>query len=323
MDYIEIEKLDYNNTFFHFSRIANRNSIQQNGIIAVAGGENEAGDDSKNPTTYFAYGVDGLLKAVDVWIKWEYNRLRWSKDFRISPSEQINDEIMKETYKKVYENFKDRMYYRLDLIEGENPETSDFSFDGIDKKKEHEYSKYLEKMSRYERGTIEWKPHYPNKDMEWMYGAYSDFSNGNIKQDNWNMNTHIGERVIPIDRIKIIQATNGRTDALSIALEIYDKFRKEFPNVDLSRLDDFMSYAIERHKDDKDYQEGMPDIGKREITKEEEEEYQRINKINPQKLGRETTSEMEDTVYTDETDRDMAIQEKLLQQTKDNQQIGG
>ena len=55
---------------------------------------------------------------------------------------------------------------------------------------------------------------------------------------NWNMNTHIGKKTIPIERIKIIEGENGRTDALSIVFEVYDKFREELRDIDLSRLDD-------------------------------------------------------------------------------------
>ena len=64
-------------------------------------------------------------------------------------------------------------YYKLDLVEGKDPETSDFSFDEIDKKKEDEYNRFLEKMEKFEKREINWKPYYPNKDMEWMYGSYS------------------------------------------------------------------------------------------------------------------------------------------------------
>lgn len=75
MNYIKSNELDYEHTFFHFSRISNKESIEKNGLQAVAGGENEAGNDKENPTIYFSYGIDGMLKAIDVWIRWEYNRL--------------------------------------------------------------------------------------------------------------------------------------------------------------------------------------------------------------------------------------------------------
>jgi len=28
-------------------------------------------------------------------------------------------------------------------------------------------------MAKFEKREINWKPYYPNKDMEWMYGSYS------------------------------------------------------------------------------------------------------------------------------------------------------
>lgn len=317
MEYIKSTELDYKNTFFHFTRIDNRESIEQNGLQSVAGGENKAGGDSQNPTTYFAYRADGVLKSVDVWIKWEYNRLRWEKNFKYSPTEQINEEIMKETYQKIYNDFKQRNYYKLDLIEGENPETSDFSFNGIDKKKENEYNRFLQKMTEFERGELQWKPHYPSKDMKWMYGSYSDFNKGNIKQDNWNMNTHIGKRTIPIERIKIIEGENGRTDALSIVFEVYDKFRQELMDIDLSRLDDFMEYARKKYKNDKDYTEGTTDIGRRSVNLLEEKKYQSINQISTQILGEQVIEELADTVLLDEIERTIEHQERKIQQEKD------
>lgn len=314
MEYIKSTSLDFNNTFFHFTRIDNRDSIEQNGLQSVAGGENNAAGDRYNPTIYFSHKADGLLKAIDVWIKWEYNNLRVKKNFKNLPSEQINEKIMKETYQKIYDDFKNRNYYKLDLIEGEDPETSDFSFDAIDKKKEHKYNTFLQEMKKFQKGEINWEPQYPSENMGWMYGSYSDFSNGNIKQDNWNMNTHIGNRIIPADRIKIIEAENGRTDALSVAFEVYDKFREQLNDIDLSRLDDFIKYAREKYKNDKDYAEGSPDIGRRSINLLEEEKYKEINQITTSALGKQVIKEMEDSQLTDETFEIMENQEKQFQQ---------
>ena len=83
-----------------------------------------------------------------------------------------------------------------------------------------------------------------------------------------------------------------------------------------------MSYAMERYKNDKDYEEGMPDLGRRKIDKKEEERWQKVNKIT-QKLGMQVVDELEDTQLEDETERDMDAQEKLLQQTKESQEVGG
>ena len=74
MEYIRSNEIDPQNTLFHFSRIDNRESIEEYGLQAVAGGENEAANDDKNKTIYFSKGIAGILKAVDVWARWEYNK---------------------------------------------------------------------------------------------------------------------------------------------------------------------------------------------------------------------------------------------------------
>lgn len=278
MNYIKSNELDYEHTFFHFSRIDSRESIEKNGLQAVAGGENEAGNDKENSTIYFSYGIDGMLKAIDVWIKWEYNRLaKKSQSEYIPPYKSIDKKLMDKTYEKIYKDFKERMYFKVDLKEGENPKTSDFSFDEIDQKKIDDYERYKREIQKYETGQQKWKPVYPHKVMQWMYGSYSDFTS--FKQDNWNMNTHIGERTISSDRLKIIETSHGRTDALSFAIEAYNNYRNKMRDVDLSRLDDFMKYAQELYKNDKDYEENAPDLGRRAISKAEEQKYQKTNHI--------------------------------------------
>lgn len=117
-----------------------------------------------------------------------------------------------------------------------------------------------------------------------MYGSYSDFRS--IKQDVWNMNTHIGQRVISSDRIEIVESSNGRTDALSLIMEAYNIYRHRLPDVDLSRLDDFIKYAKERYKADKDYEDGAPDLGRKDVSAEEEQKYCRINGIRTSPPGR-------------------------------------
>lgn len=132
-------------------------------------------------------------------------------------------------------------------------------------------------MQKYKTGQQKWKPEYPNKEMLWMYDSYSDFSS--FKQDNWNMNTHIGERTISSNRIEIIETSDGRTDALSFAIKAYNNYREKIQGADLSRLDDFMEYAKRMYKNDRDYEEGSPDLGRCEISKEEEQKYQKTNHI--------------------------------------------
>ena len=94
------------------------------------------------------------------------------------------------------------------------------------------------------------------------------------------------------------------TDGLSIALEIYKKYRSKLSDIDLSRLDAFITYALERYKTDKDYLQDGTDIGRRPVNIEEEKKYQRINQISTQALGKQVSSEMFDIQLTDETEKD-------------------
>lgn len=269
MRYICSKEIDFNNTFFHFSRIDNRESIEQNGLQAVAGGENETGNDKDNKTIYFSKGISGILKAVDVWARWEYDRYVSRSNQKNNYGHQGYDKkIMKEViYKKLYNDFKERQYYTIDLIEG-----VDFEYGDVDVKKMT--------FTRDENGIP-----YPSS--IWKYGPYSDFGtidNPNNKQEDWNMNTKIGERTILSNRLKIIETETGRTDALSFILESYDKYRAMLPeqyNEMFEILDNFITYAKERYKNDKDFADGMPDIGRREINLEKQEYFQKVNKITP------------------------------------------
>ena len=122
-------------------------------------------------------------------------------------------------------------------------------------------------------------------------------------QETWNMNTHVGNKIIPSSRIQIIEGETGRTDGLSIALEIYKKYRSKLSDIDLSRLDAFITYALERYKTDKDYLQDGTDIGRRPVNIEEEKKYQRINQISTQALGKQVASEMFDTRLIDGTEK--------------------
>lgn len=310
MEYIKSKDLDYMNSFYHFSRIDSRESIERNGLQSVAGGENEAIGDKDNKTIYFTKGISGVLKAIDVWARWEYDRYVRTSNLDINYGYQGYDKSVMEKviFDKLYNDFKNRQYYIVDFIEGKD---GDFEYGDIDVKKI---------ASRNSEGV-------PYRAAVWKYGEFSDWGtpeNPNNAQENWNMNTKIGDRVITSDRLKIIETENGKTDALSFALESYMKFRSLIPEEDNSKyeiLDNFMSYAIERYKTDKDYEEGMPDLGRRVVDKQEEEKWQRVNKIDTQKLAMQVVEELEDTELIDETDRDMEEQEKIIQQTKESQEI--
>lgn len=279
MEYIKIGKIDPINTCFHFSRIDNRKSIEKYGLQAVPGGENEAAND-KNKTIYFSRGFLNILKVVDVWARWEYNRYasqEKSKGHRIKreykmhkiegKDESYDKEVMREIiFNKLYEDFKNRQYYTVDLIEGKN---GDFEIGDIDVKKI---------FTRDKDGR-------PSLEVLWLYGPYSDFGTSekpNNEQEEWNMNTKSGDRIIPSERLKIIETQDDRTDGLSVIMEVYEKYRKTIPKENDSMyeiLDSFVAFAKEKYKSDKDFKEGSMDYGRRDINIDEQKKYQRINQI--------------------------------------------
>ncbi len=281
MEYIKSKEIDPINTFFHFTRIDNRRSIEKNGLQSVAGGENEAASDNEHKTIYFSKGIPGILKAVDVWARWEYRKYARQENSKgqkikqeyegniIEGTDQSYDrEVMKQiVFNKLYNDFKNRQYYIVDLIEGKN---GDFEFGDIDVKKFFSRDKYG-------------KP-YPA--VLWMYGPYSDFGTlekPNNKQEEWNMNTKIGDKTISSDRLKIVETQDGKTDGLSVIIEFYDQYRgrvnKENDKM-FEILDNFIAYAKEKYKSDIDFKKDAPDYGRREINASEESKYQSFNKIN-------------------------------------------
>lgn len=232
MKRIRIDELDIDNTYFHFTREKWIEDIEKNGVTAEPPErENMVARDKENPCIYFSAGIDGLLKTIDVWIRWEYNNI--ASEMRLPSGHRgIDEEVLQKTYEKVYEDFKKRKYLKLDLIEGDNPKTSDFSFSAPDYKKE----------MVLKRGEIP-------PDFRWLYGDYSNF-NSEIMED-WNMNTHIGKKVIEPDRITMLTDNKGRTDALSVIQELYQRQKSK---ISLKSLEGFMNYVIEQSRDNNEQQ---------------------------------------------------------------------
>lgn len=226
MEKIRIDELDIDNTYFHFTREDWIESIEENGITSEPPErENMVGRDKENPCIYFSVGADGLLKTVDVWIRWEYSNISSKMRFP-NGHKGINEEIRQKTYKKVYEDFKKRKYLKLDLVEGSDPKTSDFSFGASDYKKE----------MVLQEGKIP-------AVFKWLYGDYSNFESAIM--ENWNMNTHIGKKVIEPNRIMMLTDSKGQTDALSVIQEIYQRQKSK---VKLKSLEGFMNYVVEQKR---------------------------------------------------------------------------
>lgn len=243
---IKLSEIPESHDFFHFTRETAIPKIAKQGLRGdLENRENAVGKDYENPSIYFSKGETGLLKTVDVWLRWEYGRIAREKK---SPDGSMITvpSVLEATFKRVLEDFKERRYFQLDLIEGEDKENTDFSYESEDFKK---------------KGAID--NGGPTRRTRWMLGSYTNWETP--KLEDWNMMTHVGGRGIEIDRMKMIVTEQGKSDALSVIEEIYERSRNK-ENIDLRYLDSFIKYV-------------------RILTKQKEENL-------TQKIGKNTVSEL-------------------------------
>ena len=277
--------LDEANSYFHFTDESHLYDNEQ-GVGILNGGlssiprnrPHTVGDDKKNPCIYFVQGFGGILELMDVWIRYEYSELAKKENY--SPGHiKVDEEGMNKAYQIWYEKLKNAKYLKLDLQPGNDPKTSDFNPYEEDFKKK----KYLRESIYHDEGAVD------NQFVKWIYGINTDYSVATM--DRWNMTTHLnheGEKVIPPDKIEIIQNSRGRTDAVSVILENYENYRNTARNID--DLDKFIPYVMEKER-------------------ENDEERKRAKS-----LGKSTLGVLEDTLYIDETANEMR-QERSNQQS--------
>lgn len=220
---IKLSEIPEGHDFFHFTRETSIPKIAKQGLRGnLENRENAVGKDYENPAIYFSKGETGLLKTVDVWLRWEYGRIAREKK---SPNGCMVTvpSVLEATFKRVLEDFKERRYFQLDLVEGNDKENTDFSYDSEDFKK---------------KGAIDHGG--PSRITKWMLGSYTNWETP--KLEDWNMMTHVGGRRIGIDRMKMIVTEQGKSDALSVIEEIHERSRNK-ENVDLRYLDSFIKYV--------------------------------------------------------------------------------
>ena len=220
---IKLSEIPEGHDFFHFTRETAIPKIAKQGLRGdLENRENAVGKDYENPSIYFSKGETGLLKTVDVWLRWEYGRI--SRGKKLPDGSMVTvPSVLEATFKRVLEDFKERRYFQLDLIEGEDKENTDFSYDSED----------FKKKGALDNGG-------PTRGTRWMLGSYTNWETP--KLEDWNMMTHVGGRGIGIDRMKMIVTEQGKSDALSVIEEVYEKSRKK-ENVDLRYLDSFIKYV--------------------------------------------------------------------------------
>ena len=233
------EKQELKKIFLHFTRKSNQESIEKIGLNPNVKKENAVGNDKEVPVVYFSEGLDGRFEILNTWVRTEYYmnvqlKRRLGLDVKFG-HEEVDSEILKEVYEKMYEDLKDRIYYSVDLEEG-----IDYEKDGIDDKK-------VDLKTRLENKDI---PEHIVEDVKWQYGD-GDYGNfDDIKQEKWNRNTIRG-KVIEPEKLMQIASENGSLSALDIILEKYENYDKtKLEN--LKELEELVEYCKERKKEEQE-----------------------------------------------------------------------
>ena len=233
------EKQELKKIFLHFTRKSNQESIEKIGLNPNVKKENAVGNDKEVPVVYFSEGLDGMFEILNTWVRTEYYmnvqlKRRLGLDVKFG-HEEVDSEILKEVYEKMYEDLKDRIYYSVDLEEG-----IDYEKDGIDDKK-------VDLKTRLENKDI---PEHIVEDVKWQYGDGDYGSFDDIKQEKWNRNTIRG-KVIEPEKLMQIASENGSLSALDIILEKYENYDKtKLEN--LKELEELVEYCKERKKEEQE-----------------------------------------------------------------------
>ena len=233
------EKQELKKIFLHFTRKSNQESIEKIGLNPNVKKENAVGNDKEVPVVYFSEGLYGMFEILNTWVRTEYYmnvqlKRRLGLDVKFG-HEEVDSEILKEVYEKMYEDLKDRIYYSVDLEEG-----IDYEKDGIDDKK-------VDLKTRLENKDI---PEHIVEDVKWQYGDGDYGSFDDIKQEKWNRNTIRG-KVIEPEKLMQIASENGSLSALDIILEKYENYDKtKLEN--LKELEELVEYCKERKKEEQE-----------------------------------------------------------------------
>ena len=292
------EKQELKKFFLHFTRKSNQESIEKIGLNPNVKKENAVGNDKEVPVVYFSEGLDGMFEILNTWVRFEYymkvqEKRRLGLDVKFG-HEEVDSDILKEVYEKMYEDLKDRIYYSVDLEEG-----IDYEKDGIDDKK-------VDLKTRLENKDI---PEHIIEDAKWQYGD-GDYGNfDDIKQEKWNRNTIRG-KVIEPEKLTQIVSENGSLMALDIMLEKYEHYDKtKLEN--LKELEELVEYCKERKKEERELEvdeQIFEKNEKREITTES-----LLNQVYDKYTDIEQINLVEKTLENDEKEimkREDKIQEK-------------
>ena len=231
------------NSLFHFTHQGSLEEIEKKGLKPVIG--DNANSVEETPKIFFSKGKLGIIKISEVWLRWLMNKIygvndrlgmykneteeekkerisKWTKEFL--SKEYLNDQEKKDKlFEYVYNYFKERTYLQLDIEDGVEYNSNDKDENKV------KISANPENLS-FIYAKI-------------MYGEFSDINSPIM--DDWNMHTKTN---IGVDKSKIKQVTTkeGKTDMLSIVIELYDK-HKNIPHSGFL-LDEFIEYSKKKEE---------------------------------------------------------------------------
>ena len=131
MNIVNIKEIDLNNSFFHFTKKANLESIKSQGLTPTSGDASQM-KKKKKPRVYMSKGGKGILGIKNSFIH-EMKKLRICDiplDYRsyfaitdYTSTEKVNE---KDVYDAMEKRFKDEIYFKVDAVEGEDYDIKDF-----------------------------------------------------------------------------------------------------------------------------------------------------------------------------------------------------
>lgn len=242
MKEILLDELDDNNSFFHFTREENLQSISEKGLRPKIG-ENSSFAEEEQPTIFFSKGKKGILENCDVWLKWymyhAYNEdnffglytgvgnvkaqvENWYQEF-YSRTYLQDKEKQEKFFSIIEQKMRHGVYLSLDLKEQE-----DFDYDEYDCIKARNLKeKSLGNSVRYETSKE-------------MYGTFSNVDSTVV--DSWNMHVK-PNRIVNKEKIKQVITKEGNKDMLSVVTEVY---KNKSSNEHYDLLDKFMDYEYKK-----------------------------------------------------------------------------
>lgn len=125
MNTVNIKDVDLNNSFFHFSRKENLESIEKEGIKAAIGDASIVNEE-REPRVYLSKGGKGIIEIKSTFIR-KFKGLRicdipeeYRAYFRISDFSSTDQVSENAVYDAMEKRFKDEVYFLVDAVEEED-----------------------------------------------------------------------------------------------------------------------------------------------------------------------------------------------------------